>query len=127
MNSPNTSALLTGRRLCRCLSCRGVRDQVEHVVSTRRGAVILERLAVAIAEPPQEDCFRVGVCHGLPPTPWMRHNFPTRLSPVLRPRHGYPLRGAGQMAGTIPPHPFMSNLSSTAPSCLWGGTVWPRM
>jgi hypothetical protein len=26
----------------------------------------------------------------------MRHGFPTRLSPVLRSRHGYPLCGADQ-------------------------------
>ena len=37
----------------------GVRDQVEQKASTRRGAVILERLAVAVAELPPEDYFRV--------------------------------------------------------------------
>src|SRR4029077_13646078 len=56
-------------------ACRvegGVRDQVEQKASTRRGAVILERLAVGVAELPPEDYFRVGVCSGLRPTPRMR-------------------------------------------------------
>ena len=57
------------------VACRvegSTRDQVEHVASTRWGAVILERLAVAVAESPPEDCFRVGVCQGLLPAARMR-------------------------------------------------------
>ena len=100
------------------------RDQIEHVAGAAGRAIavlLVERLGVAIAEPTPKYIFRRRSSLVFP-RPGCGTAFPPGFRRCFDLGMVIPLRGADQMAGTILPLPFMSNLAC----CEVSGTGKPR-